>query len=128
MGAPTSLVTGAAGFIGSHVAEHLLARGHNVVAMDDLSGGYVENVPTGAQFVEGTTTDAALVNELFRRHKFDYVYHLAAYAAEGLSPFIRSFNYTNNLLGSVSLINAAVNTGGVKCFVFTSSLAVYGAG
>ncbi len=128
MGAPTSLVTGAAGFIGSHVAEHLLARGHNVVAMDDLSGGYVENVPKGAQFVEGTTTDAALVNALFREHKFDYVYHLAAYAAEGLSPFIRSFNYTNNLLGSVSLINAAVNVGGVKCFVFTSSLAVYGAG
>jgi UDP-glucose 4-epimerase len=54
------------------------------------------------------------------------VYHLAAYAAEGLSHFIKRFNYTNNLIGSVNLINASVNTG-VKCFVFTSSIAVYGA-
>jgi UDP-glucose 4-epimerase len=62
---------------------------------------------------------------LFEREKFDYVYHLAAYAAEGLSHFIKRFNYTNNLIGSVNLINASVNTG-VKCFVFTSSIAVYG--
>lgn len=121
-----SLVTGAAGFIGSHVAEHLLARGHRVVAMDDLSGGFRENVPEGARFVEGSVTDCRLVDSLFAQHRFDYVYHLAAYAAEGLSPFIRTFNYTNNLLGSVSLINASVNTGSVRCFVFTSSLAVYG--
>ena len=60
-----------------------------------------------------------------RRARFDYVYHLAAYAAEGLSHFIQRFNYTNNLIGSVNLINAAVNNG-VKCFVFTSSIAVYG--
>ena len=128
MPAPVSLVTGAAGFIGSHVAEHLLAKGHTVVAMDDLSGGYAENVPKGCEFVEGSTNDADLVNRLFKQHRFDYVYHLAAYAAEGLSPFIRSFNYTNNLLGSVTLVNAAVNAGTVKCFVFTSSLAVYGSG
>ena len=60
-----------------------------------------------------------------RGGRFDYVYHLAAYAAEGLSHFIKRFNYTNNLIGSVNLINAAVNTG-VKGFVFTSSIAVYG--
>ena len=59
------------------------------------------------------------------RTAFDYVYHLAAYAAEGLSHFIRRFNYTNNVIGSVNLINAAVNHD-VKCFVFTSSIAVYG--
>jgi UDP-glucose 4-epimerase len=128
MTAPTSLVTGAAGFIGSHVAEHLLARGHTVIAMDDLSGGYRDNVPKGAEWVEGSVNDAALVDRLFAKHRFDYVYHLAAYAAEGLSPFIRHFNYENNLLGSIRLINAAVNTGSVKCFVFTSSLAVYGSG
>lgn len=128
MNAPTSLVTGAAGFIGSHVCDHLLARGHRVVALDDLSGGYRENVPDGAEWVHGSINDASVVNALFARHRFDYVYHLAAYAAEGLSPFIRHFNYTNNLLGSVTLINAAVNAGTVKCFVFTSSLAVYGAG
>ena len=68
----------------------------------------------------------ALVGELFAKHHFDYVFHLAAYAAEGLSHFIRHFNYENNLIGSVNLINAAVNYD-VKCFVFTSSIAVYGA-
>jgi UDP-glucose 4-epimerase len=68
-----------------------------------------------------------LINRLFDRHDFDYVYHLAAYAAEGLSHFIKRFNYNNNLVGSVNLINASINHQ-VKCFVFTSSIAVYGAG
>jgi UDP-glucose 4-epimerase len=119
------LVTGGAGFIGSHVTEALIARGHDLVVLDDLSGGYVENVVPGAAFVEGSITDVALITRLFEERRFDYVYHLAAYAAEGLSHFIRRFNYTNNLIGSVNLINASVNTG-VKCFVFTSSIAVYG--
>ena len=120
------LVTGGAGFIGSHVADALVARGHAVVVLDDLSGGYRENVPAAAEFVEGSVTDAALVDSLFARHAFDYVFHLAAYAAEGLSHFIKRFNYTNHVIGSVNLINASVNTG-VKGFVFTSSIAVYGA-
>ncbi len=128
MNAPTSLVTGAAGFIGSHVCDHLLARGHTVIAMDDLSGGYRDNVPNGAEWVLGSVNDVALVDRLFAKHQFAYVYHLAAYAAEGLSPFIRGFNYRNNLLGSITLINASVNAGSVKCFVFSSSLAVYGSG
>jgi UDP-glucose 4-epimerase len=122
-----SLVTGGAGFMGSHVAEHLLTMGHKVVVLDDLSGGFAENVPAGAIFVQGSILDHRLVDDLFRKHSFTYVYHLAAYAAEGLSHFIKRFNYNNNLIGSVNLINAAVNSG-VKCFVFTSSIAVYGAG
>jgi UDP-glucose 4-epimerase len=122
-----SLVTGGAGFMGSHVAERLLGMGHQVVVLDDLSGGFRENIPEGAHFVEGSILDHALVNRLFDRHDFDYVYHLAAYAAEGLSHFIKRFNYGNNLIGSVNLINAAVNHS-VKRFVFTSSIAVYGAG
>ena len=93
--------------------------------MDDLSGGFRDYVPDGVKFVEGSVTDAALVKKLFAENNFDYVFHLAAYAAEGLSHFIKHFNYTNNLLGSVNLINASVNHG-VKCFVFTSSIAVYG--
>ena len=119
------LVTGAAGFIGSHVCRHLANQGHQVVGLDDLSGGFRDQVPSGAQFVEGSVTDAALVQRLFAEHQFEHVFHLAAYAAEGLSHFIKHFNYTNNLLGSVNLINAAVNHN-VKCFVFTSSIAVYG--
>jgi UDP-glucose 4-epimerase len=119
------LVTGGAGFIGSHVAEVLIGGGHKVVVMDDLSGGFPENIPQGATFAEGSVTDYALVTSLFERHRFDYVYHLAAYAAEGLSFFIKRFNYENNLIGSVNLINASVNYG-VKCFVFASSIAVYG--
>src|SRR6266516_5551958 len=122
-----SLVTGGAGFIGSHVARHCLKLGHDVIVLDDLSGGFEDQVPKGARFVQGSVTDHALIDELFDDNRFDYVYHLAAYAAEGLSHFIRRFNYTNNLLGSVNLINAAVNYE-VRCFVFTSSIAVYGAG
>lgn len=121
-----ALVTGGAGFLGSHLAEYLLKeKGFEVVVLDDLSGGFEDNVPAGATFVRGSITDHELVDGLFRDHRFDYVYHLAAYAAEGLSHFIKRFNYHNNLIGSVNLINAAVNTG-VKCFVFTSSIAVYG--
>ena len=124
---PTSLVTGGAGFIGSHVAENLLQNGHQVIVLDDLSGGYARNVPAGAQFVRGSVTDVDLVETLFGRWHFDYVYHLAAYAAEGLSHFIRRYNYETNLIGSINLINASVKHG-IKCFVFTSSIAVYGAG
>jgi UDP-glucose 4-epimerase len=123
----TSLVTGGAGFIGSHVADELLGCGHKVVVLDDLSGGFEDNVPTGATFVKGSILDVELIDRLFERHNFTHVYHLAAYAAEGLSHFIKRFNYNNNLIGSVNLINASVNYD-VRCFVFTSSIAVYGAG
>jgi UDP-glucose 4-epimerase len=122
-----SLVTGGAGFIGSHVAEHLVRKGHRVVIVDDLSGGFKEFVPEGCEFVQGSILDHTLIDRLFERHRFDYVYHLAAYAAEGLSHFIKRFNYNNNVIGSVNLINAAVNHD-VRRFVFTSSIAVYGAG
>jgi UDP-glucose 4-epimerase len=120
------LVTGGAGFIGAHVARHLLDSGHEVVVLDDLSGGFEANVPNGAIFVDGSVTDPELVDELFRSHEFTHVFHLAAYAAEGLSHFIRRFNYTNNVLGSVNVVNASVRAETVERFVFTSSIAVYG--
>ena len=121
------LVTGGAGFIGSHVARHLVDAGHDVVVLDDLSGGYEANVPAGATFVAGSVVDPELVEDLFQTHGFSAVFHLAAYAAEGLSHFIRRFNYTNNVLGSVNLLNAAVRAETVERFVFASSIAVYGA-
>ena len=122
------LVTGAAGFIGAHVTHALIQRGeHDVVAVDDLSGGFRENLPESVTFVEASVVDRRAIHELFAKHRFKYVYHLAAYAAEGLSHFIRRFNYQNNLLGSINLINESVITE-CECFVFASSIAVYGAG
>jgi len=121
-----AIVTGGAGFIGSHVVDALIDAGMTVVALDDLSGGFADNVNPRATFVQGSILDHELVNRLFAEHRFDYVFHLAAYAAEGLSHFIKRFNYENNVTGSMNLINAAVNFD-AKCFVFTSSIAVYGA-
>lgn len=122
-----SLVTGGAGFIGSHVARYCMELGHEVTIFDDLSGGFRENLPDGAAFIHGSISDRELIKRAFAEHKFDYVYHFAAYAAEGLSHFIRHYNYTNNLIGSVNLINEAIKHE-IKCFVFTSSIAVYGSG
>jgi len=123
---PLSLVTGGAGFIGAHLVNALAKAGHRVVVLDDLSGGFRDNVHPAAVFVEGSVNDHQLLGRLFNEYDFDYVYHLAAYAAEGLSHFIRRFNYTNNIVGSVNVVNEAIKHK-VKCFVFTSSIAVYGA-
>ena len=130
---PTAIVTGAAGFIGSHIAE-ICQRdlGMQVVAVDDLSGGKEENLEDfkslGGVFVQGDLRDTDFVNTLFETHgPFDYVYHIAAYAAEGLSHFIRHYNYENNVLASVHLINACVNQEPPpKGFIFTSSIAAFG--
>ncbi len=127
------LVTGGAGFLGAHVTRALLEDSRcsalSLVVLDDLSGGFRENLPQSSrlEFVQGSVTDHQLVDRLFRECEFRYVYHLAAYAAEGLSHFIRRFNYTNNLIGSVNLINAAIRHR-AEHFVFTSSIAVYGSG
>ncbi len=86
----TSLVTGGAGFIGSHLVNHLLKQDHKVIVLDDLSGGDKENVNPAALFYEGSILDVDLINNLFEEYTFSNVYHLAAYAAEGLSHFIRN--------------------------------------
>jgi UDP-glucose 4-epimerase len=120
------LVTGAAGFIGSHLIRDLQNLNlYNIVALDDLSGGFKENIPESFEFIECSINDQKLIEYIFKKYNFQFVFHLAAYAAEGLSHFIRRFNYTNNLIGSINLINESIKTK-VECFVFTSSIAVYG--
>jgi len=111
--------------MGSHIARELMAAGHEVVVVDDLSGGFVDNVPQGCQFVEASVVDFPAMAKLFQDHEFEYVFHLAAYAAEGLSHHIRRFNYENNVVASAGLISLSL-TYDVRRFVFTSSIAVYG--
>lgn len=117
------LVTGAAGFMGSHVAQILADRGHQVAAVDDLSGGFRENVPENCRFYSVSINQP--LEDLFQEFRPELVYHLAAYAAEGLSHHIPIFNYTNNLLGTANVLSAAYRNG-VRHFVYTSSIAVYG--
>jgi UDP-glucose 4-epimerase len=117
------VVTGAAGFIGSHVAEILAASGHRVLGIDDLSGGFRENVPPSAEFLKCSILEP--LDQMFRTFQADAVYHLAAYAAEGLSHHIPVFNYTNNVVGTANVLAAAMRVG-VRHFVFASSIAVYG--
>jgi UDP-glucose 4-epimerase len=118
-----AIITGGAGFIGSHVAERLVRAGHDVLVLDDLSGGFRENIPEGAQFSHLSINEP--LDRVFGRFRPDWVYHLAAYAAEGLSHHIPVFNYTNNIAGTANVLAASYRAG-VKHFVFTSSIAVYG--
>lgn len=121
----TCLVTGGAGFIGSHVVDNLVKNNHRTIVLDDLSGGFKYNVNKNAEFIKGSVTDRKLLENVFTNNQIDCVFHLAAYAAEGLSHFIRHFNYENNLIGSINLINLSVRHN-IKRFIFTSSIAVYG--
>jgi UDP-glucose 4-epimerase len=98
-----------------------------VVSTDDLSGGSRDNVAAGATWVQGDLRDAEFVRSLWEGGPFAVVYHLGAYAAEGLSHFIRSYNYRTNLDASINLINESLRND-VRRFVFTSSIAVYGSG
>lgn len=117
------LITGGAGFIGSHVARHCIDLGMDVVVMDDMSGGFDDNLPEECEFYAWTVTNDDLVDSIFNQHSFDYVFHLAADARENLSHFAARHCYMNNLIGSVNIINACINHN-VKCLVFTSSIAV----
>lgn len=121
------LITGVAGLLGANLSRHLLQKGHSVVGIDDLSGGYAEFIPEKVTFYHENVANSSVVEKIFSNEKPDCVYHFAAYAAEGLSPFIRNYNYTNNVIASANVINSCINSG-VKKVVFTSSMAVYGTG
>jgi UDP-glucose 4-epimerase len=122
----TVLITGVAGMIGSRMAEWIVSnqKDYQVVGIDNLSGGYLENVPEGILFIQADVATENL-DQIFQEHQIYYVLHFAAYAAEGLSPFIRKFNYTNNLVATANIVNACIKYQ-VKRLVFTSSMAVYG--
>jgi len=121
------LITGVAGLLGANFSRHLLLKGYKVVGIDDLSGGYEESVPRDVTFYKQDLVNRKAIDGIFNKEKPDYVFHFAAYAAEGLSPFIRNYNYTNNVLASANVINACINND-VKKVIFTSSMAVYGIG
>ncbi len=120
------LITGVAGLLGSRMAEWILQNHAEVkiIGIDDLSGGYIEHVPNGVEFHQLDITSDEIA-DLFKG--VSIVYHFAAYAAEGLSPFIRKFNYRSNIVGTASVVNACIE-GQVGRLVFTSSMAVYGVG
>jgi UDP-glucose 4-epimerase len=120
------LITGVAGLLGSRLADYLIENNIcEVIGIDDLSGGYIENVNPKVKFFDLNLVDDTYLENIFKNYKPDYVFHFAAYAAEGLSPFIRSFNYKNNLIATTQVINNCI-TYGVKKLIFTSSMAVYG--
>jgi len=120
------LITGVAGLLGSRLADYLIENDiGQVIGIDDLSGGYTENVNPKVKFYKLNLADDNYLDNIFKRYKPDYVFHFAAYAAEGLSPFIRSFNYQNNLIATAKIINNCI-TNDVKRLIFTSSMAVYG--
>jgi UDP-glucose 4-epimerase len=124
----TVLITGVAGLLGSRLADWIIDHHPEckVVGIDDLSGGYKENINPKVEFWQMNLVEHPIEN-CFEVNKFDYVFHFAAYAAEGLSPFIRCFNYDNNLKATARIVNECIKHD-VKRLVFTSTLAVYGQG
>lgn len=126
----TVLITGVAGLIGSRFADWIIDNHPDVsvVGIDDLSGGYIENVNSKVKFYNhDLATSPKILQSIFSDHKPDVVYHFAAYAAEALSPFIRTYNYTNNLVATANLINESIRHNTSR-FIFTSTMAVYGEG
>jgi UDP-glucose 4-epimerase len=111
--------------MGSHLVDELVGMGHEVSVIDNLSGGFIENHNSESDLYIDDITDHDRVAYIFKTHKPQIVFHLAAYAAEGLSPFVRRYNYVNNMVGSANIINQSI-IHKVEFFCFTSSMAVYG--
>mgnify|MGYP000250370206 CR=1 FL=1 len=122
------LITGVAGLLGSRLADWIIENKPEVevIGVDDLSGGYLENINPKVELWQMNITEHPIEN-IFEFHQIDYVFHFAAYAAEGLSPFIRCYNYDNNLKATAKIVNECIKHD-VKRLVFTSTLAVYGHG
>ena len=119
------LVTGGAGYIGSHMALNLVDSGEDVVVLDNLSTGFRWAVPQAAVFVEGDCGDGARVGDVIRSHDVDSIIHFAGSIVVPESVEKPLFYYQNNTVNSRTLMESAV-TGGVKNFIFSSTAAVYG--
>lgn len=128
------IITGVAGMIGSNFCHYLLDNKKmlgisKIYGIDDLSGGYIDNISTNDKdfiFIKADLTkDFTIIENIFFTCNISYIFHFAAYAPEGLSPFIRKYNYTSNIIPTVFLINMAIKYK-VKRFIFTSSMATYG--
>lgn len=139
------LITGVAGLVGANFCEYVLKNRKelnvlNVYGVDDFSGGYLENLPVekvddsliskneNFYFIKADLTKVSSqdkIEEIFKNNKIDYIFHYSAYAAEGLSPFIRQYNYISNIIPTAFLINMGIKYN-IKRFVFTSSMATYG--
>tara|TARA_A100001015_G_C14970765_1_gene705005 strand:- start:170 stop:1186 length:1017 start_codon:yes stop_codon:yes gene_type:complete len=117
------LVTGVAGFLGSHLAEKLADLGYEVIGLDNMGGGYEDNIPKNIKFYKVDCCDFNKVKSLMKG--VQVVYHCAATAHEGLSVFSPYEITKNNYLASVSIFSAAVNEK-VKRIIFCSSMARYG--
>ncbi len=117
------LVTGVAGFLGSHLSEQLSALGHKVIGIDNMLGGYKDNIPKNIEFHDIDCCDFEKVKKIMK--EVQIVYHCAATAHEGLSVFSPYEITKNNYLASVSIFSAAVNEK-VKRIIFCSSMARYG--
>lgn len=124
------LITGVAGLLGSQLARWITDNHpeDDVFGIDDFSGGYAENIPDGVSWTKANlATDYRKIEAVFKLIKFDIVFHFAAYAAEGLSPFMRRFNYSNNIGSTMTIINECIKHD-VKRLVYTSSMSIYGHG
>ena len=120
------LITGVAGLLGSRLSDWIINNtNYEVVGIDDLSGGFTENINPKVKFYKFNLTNLEKLKEVFKKENIEIVYHFAAYAAEGLSPFIRKFNYENNVIASSNLITCSIEFS-IKRFIFASSMAVYG--
>ena len=122
------LITGVAGLLGARMADWIIENKpeYKVIGIDNLFGGYVENIHENVKFYKRELSTDSL-DDIFTKYNIEYVFHFAAYAAEGLSPFMRKFNWSNNSLSTANIINACIKYK-VKRLVYTSSMSVYGPG
>lgn len=120
----TALVTGGAGFIGSHVAKKLIEEGLTVYILDNLSTGKKKNVPSGAILIEGDILDQKLVPDILKKG-VDVVFHLAAKVTIRGSTSEFYSDAQTNIMGTLNVLSSCMGTS-VKKFIFSSSMAVYG--